>query len=68
VGRRAGVCARWAGARRIETFVGELARRGVAIERVRPTDGMALVAAYSLLLSAFWSFCLLLSAFCLLPS
>jgi amidase len=36
----------------IETFVGELAKRGVAIERVRPTDGMALVAAYSLLLSS----------------
>jgi amidase len=36
----------------IETFVGELARRGATIERVRPVDGMALVRAYSLLLSS----------------
>jgi amidase len=36
----------------IETFVAELTRRGVSVERVRPTDGAALLKAYRLLLSA----------------
>ncbi len=36
----------------IETLVDQLAKRGASIERIRPVDGMALVAAYSLLLSS----------------
>jgi amidase len=36
----------------IEALVSQLAKRGASIERIRPVDGMALVEAYSLLLSS----------------